>query len=382
MDELPSQRHLFDIPREVAYLNAASRGPLPRRSAEAGQAALARVQRPWTVGSEAFFTEPEEARPLVGRLLGSDGEGVAIIPATSYGLAIAALHAPLQRGQRILILKDQFPSNVYVWRRLAADRGGEVVAVDAEATDATLTDAVLRSLDERTAIVALPHCRWTDGMLLDLARIGERCRAVGAKLVLDLTQSLGVLPFDGAAVQPDYVVAGGYKWLLGPYGLGWLWVAPEHREGRPLEENWIARRGSEDFAKLVDYQDGYQPGARRFDVGERSNFILLPLAIASLRQIEAWGIERTQRTLARLTARIADEASAMGLQVTATDRRAGHYLGLQFPSGMPDGLPERLAAANVHVSRRGDRLRVTPHLYNDREDLERFFDVLRSCWRA
>jgi selenocysteine lyase/cysteine desulfurase len=101
--------------------------------------------------------------------------------------------------------------------------------------------------------------------------VGEAARAVGAPLVLDLTQSLGVMAFDATAVQPDFAVAAGYKWLSGPYTLGYLYVAPQHQSGEPLEENWINRERSEDFSQLINYRDGYQPGARRFDMGERSN---------------------------------------------------------------------------------------------------------------
>jgi selenocysteine lyase/cysteine desulfurase len=375
MTNLPCQRHLFDMPREVAYLNAATRGPLPLRSAAAGAQALEACGRPWETGSEAFFEDSERARGLVARLLGLDAEGVAIIPSASYGLASVACNLRLGAGRRVLILRDQFPSNVYIWRRLAIEQGGEVVTVDA-GPDGDLTAALLQQLDERVAFIAVPHCRWTDGALLDLVRMGQACRATGAKLVLDLTQSLGALPFEGADIRPDFVVCAGYKWLLGPYSLGWLWVAPEHRDGRPLEENWIGRRGSEDFSTLVDYQDGYQPGARRFDMGERSNFILLPIAMASLSQILEWGVDAIQRTLRQRTAAIAERAQAMGLESLPEGRRAGHYLALSFPRGMPAGLPERLAREAVHVSRRGDRLRVTPHVYNDEVDLDRLCSVL------
>ena len=204
------------------------------------------------------------------------------MPAASYGLAVAAANLRCAPGARILLLAEQFPSNVYTWRELAKQRGGEVLTI-ARPPDDDWTGAVLAALDERVAIAALPHCHWTDGGLLDLVAIGRRCREVGSALVLDVTQSLGALPLDLAAVAPDFLVCPGYKWLLGPYSQGYLYVAPQHRDGRPLEHNWIAREGSEDFARLIDYRERYQPGARRFDVGERSNFALLPVGIVGAR---------------------------------------------------------------------------------------------------
>ena len=108
---------------------------------------------------------------------------------------------------------------------------------------------------------------WTDGSLIDLAAVSARAQDVGARLVIDGSQSIGAMPLDVGALQPDFVVTVGYKWLLGPFGLGYLYVAEQHRNGEPIEHNWIVRSGSEDFARLIDYRDTYQPGARRFDVG-------------------------------------------------------------------------------------------------------------------
>jgi selenocysteine lyase/cysteine desulfurase len=367
---IPCQRHLFDLPADVAYLNCAYMSPLLKRAAEVGAEAIARKCQPWRIRAEDFFSESERARALFAELLGASADDIALVPAASYGLAVAAANLPARAGQRILVLAEQFPSNVYTWRALAAWSGSEVVTIE-RAADGDWTRALLAGLDERVAITALPHCHWIDGGLLDLAAIGARCREVSSALVVDATQSLGALPLDLAAVRPDYLVCPSYKWLLGPYSLGYLYVAPAHQDGRPLEQNWIARAGSEDFARLIDYQDPYQPGARRFDVGERSNFALLPVSIVGLEQLLAWGTGRIAATLAAMTTTIAERAADLGLRAAPTNLRAGHYLGLRFPERAPDRLPERLAEEQVHLSVRGDSLRVTPHLYNDDGDVER-----------
>lgn len=374
---LPSQRQLFDLPREVAYLNCAYMSPLLRRAVEAGQEAMARKARPWTITPDDFFGDSERARGLFAALIGAAADDVAIVPSASYGLAVAARNLPLGEGRRVLVLPEQFPSNVYTWRVAAAEAGASVVTV-AEPADGDLTLAVLDLLDERVAVAALPHCRWTDGALLDLERLGHRCREVGAALVIDATQSLGALPLDVEAIRPDFMVSAGYKWLLGPYSLGYLYVAPAHQGGRPLEENWIARAGSEDFARLIDYQDRYQPGARRFDVGERSNVALLPASIVGLEQLLEWTVPAIARTLAARTGAIAERARAAGLIPTPEERRPGHYLGVRFPDEPPRGLLAELAARDVHLSLRGTSLRVTPHLYNDDLDVERLFEALRE----
>lgn len=374
---IPSQRHLFDLPEDVAYLNCAYMSPLPRAAVEAGRHGLERKARPWNLRPADFFTDSERLRDLFARLIGARAEDVALVPSASYGVAVAARNVEVPAGARALVLAEQFPSNVYAWRELAAARGAELVTVERPA-DGHWTPAVLARLDERVAVAALPQCHWTDGGLLDLERIGARCREVGAALVLDLTQSAGAAPFSVSAVDPDFAVVAGYKWLLGPYSLGFLYAAPRRQAGEPLERNWIAREGSEDFAGLVAYTDRFQPGARRFDVGERSNFALVPAAAAGLEQVLAWGVASVAETLALRTRAIAERAEALGFAAVPEALRAGHYLGLRRLGGLPAELLEALAGANVFVSVRGDSMRVTPHVYNDDEDVERLLAVLEK----
>lgn len=378
MPLIPCQRPLFEIPDDVAYLNCGYMSPLLRSVRAAGEAGVARKSSPWRLAPADFFTGSERARALFAGLIGARADDVAIVPAASYGVAVAAANLPVRPGGRILVLAEQFPSNVYSWRELAAERGAELVAVS-RPPDGDWTPALLAEIDERTAVAALPCCHWTDGSLVDLAAVGRRLREVGAALAVDATQSLGALPLDVREVDPDFLVAAAYKWLLGPYGMGFLYVAPRRQQGRPLEHNWIAREGSEDFARLVDYGEGFQPGARRFDVGERSSFALVPMAIAALEQIAAWTVPAIRDTLGAVTARIVEGAASLGLAAAPSRLRAPHYLGLRFPRGLPADLPGELAAAKVFVSVRGDALRVTPHLYNTEADVERLLAVLRKA---
>jgi selenocysteine lyase/cysteine desulfurase len=372
------QRHLFDIPDDVAYLNCAYMSPLPLASVEAGRLAIARKARPWTIAPPDFFAGPQAARDLFAKLLGPPAtpDDVAIIPSASYGMAAACRNLPLRAGQRVLLLDEEFPSTIYGWQARAAEAGAEAVLLPRPADD-DWTRVVLEAIDGRTAVAALPVCQWSDGGLVDLVRIGARLREVGATLAVDATQSLGAMPLDLAAVRPDFLVAAAYKWLLGPYSVGFLYVAPRWHGGRPVEHNWIARQGSEDFSGLVRYEPRFQSGARRFDMGEVSNFALLPAAIASLRQLLDWGVPDIYRTLSARVTEIAAGAAALGLGSVPADRRAGHYLGLRFPAGMPAGIGAALSEAKVYASVRGSALRVTPHLWNTEADVERLLAVLR-----
>ena len=371
---IPSQRHLFDLPEDVAYLNCAYMAPLMHSVVEAGEGGVRRKARPWKIAAPDFFSEIDHARGLFARIVNARAQDIAIVPAASYGMSVAARNLALGAGRTIVLLGEQFPSNVYPWRAAAARAGAEVLTVDAP--DGDLTAAVLAAIDDRTAIAALPHCRWTDGALLDLELIGERVREAGGALALDLTQSAGALPIDFQRVQPAYAAAACYKWLMGPYTFGFLYVHPDHQESEPLEHGWATRASSEDFARLVEYRDEFAPGARRFDMGEPANFHVAPMAIAALEQVLAWGVGNIAETLRGRTAVIAERARDMGLRSQPEELRAGHYLGLRFAGGVPPGLLDALVRENVHVSVRGSSMRVTPHLYNTDADVDRLFAAL------
>ena len=381
MSILASQRHLWDIPREVAYFNCAYMSPRSREVVGAGTAVLAAKSRPCEISPASFFEGSEVLRGLYGEILGVDGEGIALVPSVSYGMATAAANLPLVAGSNVVLPAEEFPSSVHTWRKKARAAGAEVRTV-ARPEDGDWTRAIEGAIDAKTAVVCTSHVHWVCGGLLDLPRVSRATKAVGAALVLDLTQSISVVDPDVTACDPDFVVAAGYKWLMGPYSLGLLYVAPRHRSGAPLEEGWIVREASHDFARLVDYRDEYLPGARRYDVGERSSFALVPAAIAACRQLLGWGRANLSETLGAMTSAIADGARPLGARALPEALRAPHYLGLRFEGGLPEGLVARLAAEGVHVSVRGDRLRITPHLYDDAHDLERLMGALgRSLGR-
>ncbi len=377
---LPCQRHLFDIPDDVAYLNCAYMSPLMKPVIEAGGAGLARKAHPWEITPDKFFTGADEFRATAAQIINCSAEDIAIVPSASYGVATAARNLPVKKGQSILVLAEQFPSNYYPWQRRAEETGAALKIVPWPGDrdeDHDWTAAVLDSLTADVAIAALPHVHWTSGGRLDLVRIGEACRKLGAALALDLTQSLGALPFSVRDVQPDFAVAASYKWLLGPYSIGLLYVAPKWQQGMPLEENWIQRSNARDFSSLILYAEDYDAGARRFDMGERSNFALLPAAVRAMNQLLEWGVARISDTAGALNRQLASAAADLGFSAPAEPWRAPHYLCLRRKAAIPKEFPEMLAREKVFVSVRGSSIRVTPHVYNTLEDCERLIACLR-----
>lgn len=369
------QRDRFVIPADVHYLNCAYMAPLSHDVIAAMDEGARAKASPWRYKPADFFTVSEHFRERAASLAGVPQDCVAIVPSASYGLAVAAANLPLGRGQEVVTLAGQFPSNVYVWQDLAARCGGRMRIVERPSQDCW-TAAVLDAIGADTGIVAVPHCHWADGRVVDLVAVGTKARKLGAALVLDLTQSLGAMPLDFTAVDPDFAVAACYKWLMGPYGTGMLYVAPRHLAGRPIEHNWINRAGSEDFARLVDYREDFQPGARRFDMGEKANPPLLMGASAGLDFLLEFGVKAIAETLAAQTEAIAARAAMLGMEAAPLGVRAPHFLSLGFGGDVPAGLTERLAAREIYVSLRGQSLRVTPHLYNNEADADALIAAL------
>jgi selenocysteine lyase/cysteine desulfurase len=375
---LPCQRHLFDIPDDVAYLNCAYMSPLMTSALEAGTAGLARKAHPWEITADKFFTGAEEFRATAARLIDASPDDIAIVPSASYGMATAARNLPIKKGQSILVLEEQFPSNYYSWQRRAEETGARLKVVNWP-DDHDWTAAVLNSLTEDVAIAALPNVQWTSGGRLDLVRLGKACRKIGAALALDLTQSLGALPFSVKDAQPDFAVAATYKWLLGPYSVGLFYVAPKWQNGIPIEENWIQRANARDFSSLILYTDDYDEGARRFDMGERSNFALLPAAVRAMKQLSEWKIDQISEAAGALNRQLANAAEKLGFSAPPEDLRAPHYLCLRRPVGIHRELPENLARERVFVSVRGTSIRVTPHVYNTAADCDRLISCLKHA---
>ena len=178
------QRQLFDIPDDVAFFNCSALAPILKSSRDAGLVSVTRKAQPWRVGRAERVEEPDRVRALFAGLVGATPQDIAIIPAASYGIATAAMNLPVKSGQRIVVLRDQYPNNVLPWIQKPVREGAELVFV-ARPKDDGLTAGILAAIDERTAIAALPHCFWADGTLIDLVGVGRRCREVGAALVVE-----------------------------------------------------------------------------------------------------------------------------------------------------------------------------------------------------
>ena len=372
---IPCQKHIFNIPDNVSYLNTAYMSPLMNSVVNAIEEGTRLKARPWKIQTSHFFDDVDRARALFAKIVNAPAERVAIIPSASYGLTTAALNLPVDEGQSIVSLKHQFPSHTYPWKRRARETGAIFQEVDIP-DDCSAAEALLDVINERTAIVALPNVLWTNGTWVDLVKIRQRCDEVNAVLVLDLTQSVGAMVTDFRKIRPDFAVVANYKWMLGPYSTGFLYVADNYLNGRPLEEGWIARKGGRNFAKLTENSEEFEAGAVRYDMGERANFALIPGVICALEQITSWGVENIQNTLDARNRDLCQRLDGIGLKTMRNFLRGPHFIGARMPDGTRDDLLELLGKKRLFLSQRNQSLRITPHLWNDQTDFDRLCEAL------
>jgi selenocysteine lyase/cysteine desulfurase len=378
---LASQRDLFDIPRDICYLNSASYSPLPRRTQEAARAAVGRKGAPWTLDAAFANRQHERARAAAARLINAEPGDVALISSVSYGVATVAKILSIPAGMRVLVLENDHSSPILEWQTRAASAGFTVEAVR-QPPDGDWTSAVMAAIERpgaaRLALASISSVHWSDGGLIDVAKVGAALKRQSALFLIDATHGVGVLAMDVKSLDPDFVIFPTYKWLLGPYGRAFIYMAKRHQNGIPLEQTGFGRRGVRSEAEVYFADVSYVPTARRFDMGERDHFISMEMAAIGMEMMAEWGTDAVVGRLAMLTARIGEGLSGSKVRLMETRFRAPHILSLGFAGGMPAGLVEGLAGEGIYVAPRLSRMRISPHVFNDEEDADRFVAALKK----
>lgn len=381
---LRCQKSKFSITDEFVYLNCAYMSPLMENVHSAGVDGITRKSFPYEVTPEDFFTTPDSLRKEFAKLINAaHPDRIAIIPSASYGLSNASANIPIKKNQNIILADEQFPSNYYIWERNVQENGGEIICVQPPTSQENRgriwNERILSSINENTRAVAIGTVHWADGTKFNLKAIRKRTREVGALLILDGSQSIGALPFDVQEIQPDALVTVGYKWLMGPYSMALAYYGEAFDNGKPIEESWMNRKDSSNFANLVNYQSEYEPMATRYNVGENSNFILVPMMTEALRQINEWGVQNINDYCNALIQKPIRVFKKMGCSVESLDYVSPHLFGVRLGKHMDmNKLQAELKKNRVIVSVRGNSIRIAPNVYNDRNDFER----LLACFEA
>ncbi|HEY4250290.1 MAG TPA: aminotransferase class V-fold PLP-dependent enzyme [Roseomonas sp.] len=381
---LPCQRHLFDIPRDVAYLNAAAWSPLPLAVQAAGRLGVERKTHPWNVDPALSGHVIERARAAAAALIGAAANDVAVIPSVSYGVAMAGKIFAPPAGSRVLVFEDDHSSPVLEWLARAPAQGFTVQTVRRPA-DGDWTAAMEEAVAAPAAplaIVSISNVHWADGGVLDMDRLAPAVKAKGAALLIDATHGAGMMDLDVGRLDPDFLIFPTYKWVLGPYGRAFIYIAKRHQDGVPLEQTAFGRKGvqTERVPYMADLS--YAATARRFDMGERDHFVGLEMAATGLELMASWGHAAIRDRCAMLTTRLEEGLAGAGAVLPERRLRAPHILSVSFPKGMPAGFIEALSAEKAFAAPRVGRLRISPHVYNDEEDVDRFVAAFTQCLRG
>lgn len=378
---LTCKRSAFTLPPRITYLNCGYMSPQLKDAEKVGIRSLRRKRNPASIKPEDFFSDTEVLRQEFATLVhAADPKRIVVVPSVSYGMANVARNLKIGHGDNMIVAAEQFPSNYYPWQRLCEETGAQLKSIappeEFSGRGQKWNERILDAIDIHTKAVALGHVHWVDGTLFDLMAIRRRTREVGAVLIIDGTQSVGALPFDVQAFQPDALVCAGYKWLLGPYSTGLAYYGEYFDHGKPIEESWLNRAHSEVFSQLTNYQSTYQEGALRYEVGEHSNFVLVPMLLKSIQQLNRWGVPNIQEYCGHISHEAILTLREKGFLIEEEAHRAKHLFGIRLGQHDPEKIKTQLLKNNIYVSFRGNAIRVAPNVYNTDKDLKKFATLI------
>lgn len=378
---LTNQKYKFSIDDHITWLNGSYMSPQLKSVEEAGLAALKKKSKPWTIPPADFFNDVEEVKKLFALLVNApDADRIALIPSVSYGIANAARNINFKRGDEIVLVDQLFPSNYFIWKKIADEKGLKLNMVKPPATvvrrGQKWNEEILKAINPQTKVISLEQCHWADGTRFDLKQIREATNEVGALMIIDGTQSIGAYPFDQNEIKADALIAAGYKWMLGPYSIGMAYYSEHFDQGDPIEHNWINKMNSEVFEKLTDYEQKFKPGAARYSMGEQSQFIQAPMLKAALTQLLEWGQDNIQMYLGGLLQSALPHLMDKKIWIEDADYRGNHLFGLRPNYKIDATLKQKLIDNSVFVSYRTDVIRVSPNVYNTEEDIIKLISLL------
>ncbi|MDI9356056.1 MAG: aminotransferase class V-fold PLP-dependent enzyme [Chitinophagaceae bacterium] len=377
------QKHLFQLPEDIHYLNCAYMSPLLRSVEDAGIKGLIKKRNPVDIAPKDFFETAESVKKKAATLINAHTNNIAIIPSASYGLSNAINNVPITTKTEVIIIKDEFPSAYNTIKKWCQKYYKTLRVI--EYTPHTMKKGnewntrILENINVQTALVVMSSVHWADGTKFSLEDIGAKCKSCDAFFIVDGTQSVGISPIDVRKANIDALICPAYKWLFGPYSIGFAFYSHAFNQGTPIEESWLNRTNAAYFSKLTQYTDEYKSGAARYSVGEYSNFILLPMLDEALKQIIEWGVENMEAYCNTLFQPLLTFLEKSNFSIEEPAFRSKHLIGISLPPNVDmQNLMKQLETHKVYTSIRGNSLRISGNVYNTEEDIFALVKVLKE----
>ncbi|MCX2743940.1 aminotransferase class V-fold PLP-dependent enzyme [Mangrovivirga sp. M17] len=355
--------------------------PLLVSTQQAGIQGIKSKGDPTKINPEDFFTIKEHIKKLYSELVNCNQEQIALIPSSSYGYASVFQNLKANKGDEIIMVTDEFPSSYYTINKWCNNTGANLIEISKPSRESEMTwsEKLIESINENTSIIAIPTVHWIDGTAFDLKQIGKACRKNNIKLIVDGTQSVGAVPIDITECNIFALIVASYKWLFGPYSIGLLYIDKSLNTGDPIEYSWMNRSNAADFSSLTNYTDEYGEGASRYNVGEFSNFILLPMLKDALEQLSNWTVEGVNNYCAELSRDLIEFCKSNGLKINDSRERENHLISIDLSESSitADEIVKELKKENISVSVRKTLIRISINVYNTPEDISKFISAVK-----
>jgi len=366
---------------DVAYLNVANQGPLPLASARAAQAAIELKKLPYRIEDSLYFDLPDRVREKIASLIGAVPDEIALTTGASSGMAAVAAGMDWRPGDEVLVARGEFPAHFTTW--LPYQKAGKLcLRVIAPQDRFISADDYIAHISPRTRLVSASLVRYDDGSRLDAARLGSACHAANVSLLLDLSQCAAAMPLSIRDLGADFAVCSGYKWLFGPYGTGFFWVSHDWVDRLVCgPAYWQALDGARNFHTLPLRDFRLSSSARRWDSAETANFINLAALDASLDLLLRVGtaaiVKHNDALMTEIIERLPRDSCVLA-SPEERERRGPYVCVAARKPNRTRELLEKLRAAQIIVSLRENSLRISSHIYNASEHIDRLIRVLST----